>query len=96
MLNLLVRYLIRHISHFFFISLRCHSTDLYVCYFCVVSFESSGGVKLLTTVTVLPGSRLVMKAPKEMLTNVPFPSQGYSFSVKFRFVDYLVLLSLLC
>ncbi|XVF57995.1 hypothetical protein PTKIN_Ptkin07bG0027000 [Pterospermum kingtungense] len=48
-----------------------------------VSFESSGGVKLLTTVTVLPGSSLVMNAPKEMLTNVPFPSQGYSFSVKF-------------
>ncbi|XP_022740408.1 nuclear pore complex protein GP210 isoform X2 [Durio zibethinus] len=47
-----------------------------------VSFESSG-VKLQTTVTVLPGSTLVVDAPKEMLTNVPFPSQGYSFSVKF-------------
>ncbi|XP_007031576.2 PREDICTED: nuclear pore complex protein GP210 [Theobroma cacao] len=47
-----------------------------------VSFESSG-VKLQTTVTVLPESTLVMDAPREMLTNVPFPSQGYSFSVKF-------------
>ncbi|OMO59291.1 Bacterial Ig-like, group 2 [Corchorus capsularis] len=47
-----------------------------------VSFESSG-VKLQTKVTVLPGSSLIMDAPKEMLTNVPFPSQGYSFLVKF-------------
>ncbi|XVF14043.1 hypothetical protein REPUB_Repub09cG0022600 [Reevesia pubescens] len=47
-----------------------------------VSFESSGA-KLQTTVTVLPGSTLVMDAPKEILTNVPFPSQGYSFAVKF-------------
>ncbi|TYI08950.1 hypothetical protein ES332_A09G036900v1 [Gossypium tomentosum] len=47
-----------------------------------VSFESSN-VKLRTTVTVLPGSTLVVDAPKEMLTNVPFPSQGFSFSVKF-------------
>ncbi|OMO69335.1 Bacterial Ig-like, group 2 [Corchorus olitorius] len=47
-----------------------------------VTFESSG-VKLQTKVTVLPGSSLIMDAPKEMLTNVPFPSQGYSFSVKF-------------
>ncbi|XVE67869.1 hypothetical protein DITRI_Ditri09bG0022500 [Diplodiscus trichospermus] len=47
-----------------------------------VTFENNG-VKLQTTVTVLPGSTLVVDAPKEMLTNVPFPSQGYSFSVKF-------------
>ncbi|TYI63709.1 hypothetical protein E1A91_D09G035200v1 [Gossypium mustelinum] len=49
-----------------------------------VSFESSN-VKLRTTVTVLPGSTLVVEAPKEMLTNVPFPSQGFSFSVKFSY-----------
>ncbi|KAK8631457.1 hypothetical protein V6N13_028245 [Hibiscus sabdariffa] len=47
-----------------------------------VYFESSN-VKLQTTVTVLPGSTLVVDAPKEMLTNVPSPSQGFSFSVKF-------------
>ncbi|XP_039035563.1 nuclear pore complex protein GP210-like [Hibiscus syriacus] len=47
-----------------------------------VYFESSD-VKLQTKVTVLPGSTLAVDAPKEMLTNVPFPSQGYSFSVKF-------------
>ncbi|KAE8694381.1 GP210 protein [Hibiscus syriacus] len=47
-----------------------------------VYFKSSD-VKLQTTVTVLPGSTLVVDAPKEMLTNVPFPSQGFSFSVKF-------------
>ncbi|KAK9004035.1 hypothetical protein V6N11_001853 [Hibiscus sabdariffa] len=47
-----------------------------------VYFESSD-VKLQTTVTVLPGSTLVVDAPKEMLTNVPSPSQGFSFSVKF-------------
>ncbi|GLU11334.1 hypothetical protein SLE2022_280890 [Rubroshorea leprosula] len=47
-----------------------------------VSYESSG-TKLQTTVTVQPRNSLVMDAPKDVLTNVPFPSKGYSFSVKF-------------
>ncbi|XP_039067061.1 nuclear pore complex protein GP210-like [Hibiscus syriacus] len=44
-------------------------------------------VKLQTTVTVLPGSTLAVDAPKEMLTNVPLPSQGFSFSVKFSGIN---------
>lgn len=47
-----------------------------------VCFESSG-TKLQTTVTVQSGNSLVMDAPKDVLTNVPFPSKGYSFSLKF-------------
>lgn len=48
--------------------------------------------KLATTVTVLTKDIVSVDAPKEMLTNVPFPTQGYSFLVKFRFVDHFCAL----
>ncbi|XWS30400.1 hypothetical protein CRYUN_Cryun24cG0114100 [Craigia yunnanensis] len=60
-----------------------HVIDLAVGAEIELPISSRSGVKLQTTVTVLPGSTLVVDAPKEMLTNVPFPSQGISFSVKF-------------
>ncbi|KAK7266029.1 hypothetical protein RIF29_18668 [Crotalaria pallida] len=47
-----------------------------------VSFKH-GKSKLQTTVTVLKGDTISVDAPKEMLTNVPYPSKGYNFSVKF-------------
>ncbi|KAG8384867.1 hypothetical protein BUALT_Bualt04G0163000 [Buddleja alternifolia] len=47
-----------------------------------VHFESLG-FKLHTTVTVLKGNSVSVNAPKETLTNVPFPAKGYAFSVKF-------------
>lgn len=50
-------------------------------------FEGST-LKLQTTVTVLNEDIVSVDAPKEMLTNVPFPKKGYSFSVKLRFVDH--------
>ncbi|KAM7268816.1 hypothetical protein ACFE04_010982 [Oxalis oulophora] len=40
-------------------------------------------MKLQTTVTVVSGNTVFVDAPKQMLTNVPFPTKGYSFSVKF-------------
>ncbi|KAH7510680.1 hypothetical protein FEM48_ZijujUnG0099600 [Ziziphus jujuba var. spinosa] len=46
-----------------------------------VYFEGSS-LKLQTTVTVLGGDIVYVDSPKEMLTNVPFPKKGYSFSVK--------------
>ncbi|BAU00962.1 hypothetical protein VIGAN_11010600 [Vigna angularis var. angularis] len=47
-----------------------------------VSFRY-GGSKLQTTITVLKGDYISLLGPKEMLTNVPYPSKGYNFSVKF-------------
>ncbi|XP_029128898.1 nuclear pore complex protein GP210 isoform X2 [Cajanus cajan] len=47
-----------------------------------VSFHY-GRSKLQTTITVLKGNYFSVEAPKEMLTNVPYPSKGYNFSVKF-------------
>ncbi|RDX93240.1 Nuclear pore complex protein GP210, partial [Mucuna pruriens] len=47
-----------------------------------VSFHF-GRLKLQTTITVLKGYYISVDAPKEMLTNVPYPSKGYNFSVKF-------------
>ncbi|XP_050223905.1 nuclear pore complex protein GP210 [Mercurialis annua] len=47
-----------------------------------VIFESSS-MKLQTEVTVISGNIASVDAPKEMLTNVPYPTKGYSFSVKF-------------
>ncbi|KAL2529004.1 Nuclear pore complex protein [Forsythia ovata] len=47
-----------------------------------VRFHSSS-FKLQTSVTVLKGNILSVDAPKETLTNVPFPTNGYGFSVKF-------------
>ncbi|XP_061357530.1 nuclear pore complex protein GP210 isoform X2 [Gastrolobium bilobum] len=52
-----------------------------------VSFQYARS-KLQTTVTVLKGDNIFVDAPKEMLTNVPYPSKGYNFSVKFRFANY--------
>ncbi|KAK4417808.1 Nuclear pore complex protein [Sesamum alatum] len=48
----------------------------------LVHFESSTS-KLHTTVTVLKGNVVSVDAPREILTNVPFPAKGYAFSVKF-------------
>ena len=50
-----------------------------------VIFEGSG-YKLQTVVAVSKGNIVFIDAPKETLTNVPFPAKGYSFTVKFRFV----------
>ncbi|KAK4603548.1 hypothetical protein RGQ29_012174 [Quercus rubra] len=47
-----------------------------------VIFEGSG-LKLQTLVTVLTGDIVSVDAPKETLTNVPFPLKGYNFLVKF-------------
>ncbi|XP_019442522.1 PREDICTED: nuclear pore complex protein GP210 [Lupinus angustifolius] len=47
-----------------------------------VSFKYARS-KLQTTVTVLRGNTITVHAPKELLTNVPYPSKGYNFSVKF-------------
>ncbi|KAF8399768.1 hypothetical protein HHK36_015638 [Tetracentron sinense] len=47
-----------------------------------VIFEGSS-LKLRTTVTVLRVNLVIVDAPAETLTNVPFPSKGYNFSVKF-------------
>lgn len=44
-----------------------------------------GSLKLHTTVKVLKGDVINVDAPKEILTNVPYPSKGYNFSVKLRF-----------
>ncbi|CAI9763181.1 unnamed protein product [Fraxinus pennsylvanica] len=47
-----------------------------------VHFNSSS-FKLQTSVTVLKGNIVSVNAPKDTLTNVPFPTNGYGFSVKF-------------
>nr|XP_011462530.1 PREDICTED: nuclear pore complex protein GP210-like isoform X2 [Fragaria vesca subsp. vesca] len=39
-------------------------------------------MKLWTTVTVLTDDIVSIDAPRETLTNVPFPTKGYNFSVK--------------
>lgn len=44
-------------------------------------------LKLQTTVTVLAGDIVYVDAPKAILTNVPFPTKGYNFSVKFSNTD---------
>lgn len=46
-----------------------------------VYFEASS-VKLRTTVTVPTEDIVSVDAPRETLTNVPFPTKGYNFSVK--------------
>ncbi|XP_027187547.1 nuclear pore complex protein GP210 isoform X1 [Cicer arietinum] len=40
-------------------------------------------LKLQTKITVLKGHSISVDAPKGMLTNVPYPTKGYNFSVKF-------------
>ncbi|KAJ4729295.1 nuclear pore complex protein [Melia azedarach] len=40
-------------------------------------------MKLQTTVTVLSRNIVSMDAPKEVLTNVPYPTKGYTFAVRF-------------
>ncbi|XP_059670096.1 nuclear pore complex protein GP210 isoform X2 [Cornus florida] len=47
-----------------------------------VIFEGSD-LKLQTEVTVSNGNIVLVDAPKETLTNVPFPVKGYGFPVKF-------------
>lgn len=47
-----------------------------------VSFESSS-LKLQTTVTVLAVAQILVDAPAETLTNVPFPTKGYKFVIRF-------------
>ncbi|XP_010248630.1 PREDICTED: nuclear pore complex protein GP210 [Nelumbo nucifera] len=47
-----------------------------------VIFEGLG-LKLQTTITVLMEDQVSVDAPTETLTNVPFPSRGYNFSVSF-------------
>ncbi|KAL3629180.1 hypothetical protein CASFOL_026402 [Castilleja foliolosa] len=55
-----------------------------------VRFESSSsGSKLHTVVTVLKGNIMSVEAPREILTNVPFPVKGYAFAVKFS--DYQII-----
>lgn len=56
-------------------------------YLWTVIFNGSS-LKLQTMVTVLTADIISVDAPKEMLTNVPFPTKGYKFSVKLRFVNY--------
>ncbi|CAN4080170.1 unnamed protein product [Withania somnifera] len=46
-----------------------------------IVFESSN-MKLQTTVTVSQPERISVVAPREILTNVPLPANGYSFLVK--------------
>ncbi|RYR07176.1 hypothetical protein Ahy_B05g074493 isoform E [Arachis hypogaea] len=46
-----------------------------------VSFQYARS-KLQTTITVLKGDTISVDAPKEMLTNVPYPTKGYNFPVK--------------
>ncbi|THU72911.1 hypothetical protein C4D60_Mb04t17220 [Musa balbisiana] len=41
-------------------------------------------LKLQTTVAVMKVGQLSVYAPAETLTNIPFPTKGYMFSVKFR------------
>lgn len=44
----------------------------------------STSLKLQTAVTVLKGSIVSVDAPRETLTNTPFPAKGYAFFVKFN------------
>ncbi|XP_045812556.1 nuclear pore complex protein GP210 isoform X2 [Trifolium pratense] len=48
-----------------------------------VYFHYERSKKLQTTITVLKGHSISVDAPKGMLTNVPYPTKGYNFSVKF-------------
>ncbi|KAL1216051.1 Nuclear pore complex protein [Cardamine amara subsp. amara] len=48
-----------------------------------VTFEGHG-LKLKTKVTVLPGNTIHVDSPREKLTNVHVPVEGYRFPVKFR------------
>ncbi|EOA18977.1 hypothetical protein CARUB_v10007615mg [Capsella rubella] len=48
-----------------------------------VRFEGHG-LKLQTKVTVLTGNTIYVDSPREILTNVHVPAEGYNFPVKFR------------
>ncbi|ESQ46942.1 hypothetical protein EUTSA_v10027618mg [Eutrema salsugineum] len=48
-----------------------------------VTFEGHG-LKLQTKATVLPGNTIYIDYPRETLTNVHVPAEGYRFPVKFR------------
>lgn len=43
-------------------------------------------LKLQTPVTVMKVDQISVDGPADALTNVPFPSKGYMFLVKYRFV----------
>lgn len=49
-------------------------------------------MKLQTTVTVLSKNIVSIDAPKEVLTNIPYPTKGYTFAVRFGYVDKWILL----
>lgn len=55
--------------------------------FVAVTFEGHG-LKLQTKVTVLLGNTIYVDSPRETLTNVHVPAEGYSFPVKFRSVSF--------
>lgn len=57
-------------------------------------FEASS-LKLRTTVIVPTEDIVSVDAPTETLTNVPFPTKGYNFYVKIRFVTMNALYALL-
>ncbi|KAF9666359.1 hypothetical protein SADUNF_Sadunf16G0221300 [Salix dunnii] len=42
-------------------------------------FFESPSMKLQTAITVLSGNIVSINAPKEILTNIPYPAKGYSF-----------------
>lgn len=55
-------------------------------------FFECPSMKLQTMVTVLSENIVSMDAPKEVLTNVPYPTKGYTFAVRFGYVDKWILL----
>lgn len=55
------------------------------CRICTVTFEGHG-LKLQTKVTVLLGNTIYVDSPRETLTNVHVPAEGYNFPVKLRSV----------
>ncbi|XP_065877577.1 nuclear pore complex protein GP210 isoform X2 [Euphorbia lathyris] len=46
-------------------------------------FFESADMKLRTSITVFSGNIISVDGPNEMLTNVPYPTEGYTFPVKF-------------
>uniref|UniRef100_A0A1J3FQQ1 BIG2 domain-containing protein n=1 Tax=Noccaea caerulescens TaxID=107243 RepID=A0A1J3FQQ1_NOCCA len=54
-----------------------------------VTFESHE-LKLQTKVTVLLGNTIYVDSPRETLTNVHVPAEGYNFPVKFRENNFVI------
>ncbi|XP_020089259.1 nuclear pore complex protein GP210 isoform X4 [Ananas comosus] len=46
-------------------------------------FFKKSNMKLQTTVTVLKVDQIIVDAPSEILTNIPYPSEGYKFPIRF-------------